>query len=122
MTRDFNKRLADDIIQHATNRIGTVLCDSVDLLPDQEAVIQLYATVLAHAMASLSHGLAEGHPLFAKLRPAHRCSVLSTHIAFALDPNDLTRPADMSSESLKDMFAASHEIKKHFNFRVVMED
>lgn len=117
-----NQRLINDVITHAMNRIGTVLNDTVDLLPDHASVIQLYTTVLAHSMASLAHGLAEEHPLFAKLRPAHRCSVLSTHVAFAIDPNDPTQPEDVTQQALADMFAASREIKPHFNFRIVMED
>jgi hypothetical protein len=120
---DFNRRLTNDIVNHAMHRIGTILSDSVDLLPDQEAVIQLYATVLAQAMASLSHGLAsENHPLFAKLRMAHRCSVLSTHVAFALDPLDPTTPENTTPQVISDLFAASRETKKHFNFRIVIDD
>jgi hypothetical protein len=119
----FERRLTDDIIQHAINRIGQVLSDSVDILPDEEAVLRLYAMMFVHALASLNRGLGETQPLYGKLATVQRVGILSSLAGHAIAPDEtLPELPEITLQYLSDSKAASREIGHLFNFKVIFED
>ena len=119
----FDERLTDDIIKHAINRIGQVLSDSVDILPSQEAALKLYTAIFVHALASLNRGLGETHPLFGKLSTSQRVGILSTLAGRTIEPDeDVPDLRTVTPQYLSDSLAASHEVRRLFNFQIVFED
>ena len=94
----------------------------MDLLPNNEAVLLLYARTWLYALASIDKGLCETHPLYRKMLTHQRVSVLASCGGVAIRPDGETVTKFAQVQELSDMAAAYEEIRQYFACRIVFEE
>lgn len=102
--------------------MGTVLSDTVDLLPSEESALLLYARIWLYALASIDRGLRETHPLYAAMPTHQRVSVLCGAGGKAIKPKTEGKSYMPGTQQLSDMAAAYDEIRRYFDCRIVFEE